>query len=61
MPFLDFSGPGFSMASILGFSVGGVSLLGFLLLVGFSCHKKRRKKRPAKWYALFLLFFFLPS
>ncbi|XP_068684661.1 receptor-type tyrosine-protein phosphatase F-like [Montipora foliosa] len=47
----DFSGPGFSMASILGFSVGGVSLLGFLLLVGFSCHKKRRKKRPAKWTA----------
>ncbi|XP_068703102.1 tyrosine-protein kinase receptor torso-like [Montipora foliosa] len=39
------------MASILGFSVGGVSLLGFLLLVGFSCHKKRRKKRPAKWTA----------
>ncbi|XP_068727472.1 tyrosine-protein kinase receptor torso-like isoform X2 [Montipora capricornis] len=47
----DFSGPGFSMASILGFSVGGVSLLGFVLLVGFSCHKKRRKKRPAKWTA----------
>ncbi|XP_068755364.1 myoblast growth factor receptor egl-15-like isoform X3 [Montipora capricornis] len=42
---------GFSMASILGFSIGGVSLLGFLLLVGFSCHKKRRKKRPAKWTA----------
>ncbi|XP_068676793.1 uncharacterized protein [Montipora foliosa] len=40
-----------SMASILGFSVGGVSLLGFLLLIGFSCHKKRRKKRPAKWTA----------
>ncbi|XP_068675968.1 uncharacterized protein [Montipora foliosa] len=39
---------GFSMASILGFSVGGVSFLGFLLLVGFSCHKKRRKKRTAK-------------
>ena len=37
------------MASILGFSVGGVSLLGFLLLVGFFCHKKGRKKRPAKW------------
>ncbi|XP_068727789.1 uncharacterized protein [Montipora capricornis] len=40
---------GLSMASILGFSVGGVSFLGFLLLVGFSCHKKRRKKRTAKW------------
>ncbi|XP_068728220.1 cell adhesion molecule DSCAML1-like isoform X2 [Montipora capricornis] len=39
---------GFSMASILGFSMGGVSFLGFLLLVGFSCHKKRRKKRTAK-------------
>ncbi|XP_068725948.1 uncharacterized protein [Montipora capricornis] len=39
---------GLSMASILGFSVGGVSFLGFLLLVGFSCHKKRRKKRTAK-------------
>ncbi|XP_068691270.1 uncharacterized protein [Montipora foliosa] len=37
------------MASIFGFSVGGVSLLGFLLLIGFSCHKKRRNKRPAKW------------
>ncbi|XP_068727505.1 receptor-type tyrosine-protein phosphatase F-like [Montipora capricornis] len=45
------SEPGFSMASILGFSIGGVSLLGFLLLVGFSCHKKRRKKRPGKWTA----------
>ncbi|XP_068731951.1 uncharacterized protein [Montipora capricornis] len=44
------SGPGFSMANVLGFFVGGVSLLGFLL-VGFSCHKKRRKKRPAKWTA----------
>ncbi|XP_068726719.1 uncharacterized protein [Montipora capricornis] len=42
---------GFSMASILGFSIGGVFFLGFLLLVGFSCHKKRRKKRPAKWTA----------
>ncbi|XP_068676910.1 fibroblast growth factor receptor 1-like isoform X3 [Montipora foliosa] len=39
------------MASIIGFFIGGVSLLGFLLLVGFSCHKKRRKKRPAKWTA----------
>ncbi|XP_068726479.1 uncharacterized protein [Montipora capricornis] len=48
-PLLDDSGPDFSMASILGFSVGGASLLGFLLLIGFSCHKKRRKKRPAKW------------
>ena len=37
------------MASILGFSIGSVSLLGFLLLVGFSCHKKGRKNRPAKW------------
>ena len=37
------------MASILGFSIGGVLFLGFLLLVGFACHKKRRKKRPAKW------------
>ena len=48
-PLLDNSGPGFSMASILGFSIGGVSLLGFLLLIGFTCHKRRRKKRPAKW------------
>ena len=37
------------MAIILGFSIGGVFLIGFLLLVDFSCHKKRRKKRPAKW------------
>ncbi|XP_068676800.1 uncharacterized protein [Montipora foliosa] len=48
---VDVSGPGFSKASIPGFSVGGVSLLGFLLIIGFSCHKKRRKKRPAKWTA----------
>ncbi|XP_068676920.1 platelet-derived growth factor receptor alpha-like isoform X1 [Montipora foliosa] len=44
---LDVSGPGFSMASILGFSIGGVSLLGFL----FSCYQKRKKKRSAKWTA----------
>ncbi|XP_068727040.1 cell adhesion molecule DSCAML1-like isoform X2 [Montipora capricornis] len=46
----DVSGPGFSMASILGFSIGGVSLLGFLL-IGFSCYEKRKKKRSAKWTA----------
>ncbi|XP_068676965.1 tyrosine-protein kinase receptor torso-like [Montipora foliosa] len=50
-PLLDDSGAGFSMASILGFSIGGVSLLGFLLLIGFSCHKRVRKKHPAKWTA----------
>ncbi|XP_068727464.1 uncharacterized protein [Montipora capricornis] len=49
--FFERSTQGFSMASILGFSIGGVFFLGFLLLVGFSCHKKRRKKRPAKWTA----------
>ncbi|XP_068676796.1 uncharacterized protein [Montipora foliosa] len=42
---------GFSMASILGFSIGGVFFLGFLLLVRLSCRKKRRKTRPAKWTA----------
>ena len=48
-PLLDDSGAGFFIASILGFSIGGVSLLGFLLLIGFSCHKRGRKKHPAKW------------
>ncbi|XP_068727961.1 uncharacterized protein [Montipora capricornis] len=50
-PLLDDSGAGFFIPSILGFSIGGVSLLGFLLLIGFSCHKRRRKKYPAKWTA----------
>ncbi|XP_068727483.1 fibroblast growth factor receptor 1-like [Montipora capricornis] len=50
-PLLDDSGAGFFIASILGFSIGGVSLLGFLLLIGFSCHKRGRKKHPAKWTA----------
>ncbi|XP_068728085.1 uncharacterized protein [Montipora capricornis] len=50
-PLLDDSGAGFFIASILGFSIGGISLLGFLLLIGFSCHKRGRKKHPAKWTA----------
>ncbi|XP_068728102.1 uncharacterized protein [Montipora capricornis] len=48
----DIRGPGFSIASLLkvSFSIGGLSLLAFLLFIGITFCKKRRK-RPTKWTA----------